>query len=112
VLSRTPARAAAQPSPLLSIRELAVLAGLNPSTLYRSIARGEFPLPIVRLGNRIRVSWAAAEALLFGEPGAAPSQAGPQPEMPQDHCPNCAGALRRRPMCAAARRSSSGTASV
>ena len=43
------------PKPLLSVEEAAVLLGETRSTLYRSIKAGTFPLPIFRIGRRIRI---------------------------------------------------------
>jgi len=57
----------AREHPLLTIPELADLVGMHPSTLYRAITRGDFPVPIVRFGDRIRVPRAAVEKLLYGE---------------------------------------------
>jgi excisionase family DNA binding protein len=51
----------------LSIEEVAPILGVGVSTLYRSIARGEFPLPIIRIGGRILVPRDALEAVLRGE---------------------------------------------
>jgi len=57
----------ARERPLLTIPELADLVGMHPSTLYRAITRGDFPVPIVRFGDRIRVPRVAVERLLYGE---------------------------------------------
>jgi predicted DNA-binding transcriptional regulator AlpA len=61
-----------QADPLLTIPQLASMAGLHASTLYRSLERGDFPLPLIRLGSRVRVSRAAAERLIHGAPSPAP----------------------------------------
>ena len=81
--------------PLLSITELAALVGVNPATLYRTINRGEFPLPIVRLGTRMQVPRVAVERLLHGDvapDSRVPCEAGPLPSI---HCPSCRAPLTR-----------------
>lgn len=37
--------------PLLSVEEAAVLLGMSRDTLYRSIQRGDFPLPYFRING-------------------------------------------------------------
>lgn len=79
--------------PLLSITELAALVGVNPATLYRTINRGEFPLPIVRLGTRMQVPRVAVERLLHGDvapDSRVPRDAGPPPSI---HSPTCRASL-------------------
>lgn len=53
--------------PLLSVEETAVLLGESRSSIYRSIERGDFPLPVFRLNGRLRVSRRAVERLMEGE---------------------------------------------
>lgn len=91
--------------PFLSVSEVAVLFGTHRATLYRSIERGDFPLPVVVLNGRRRVPRVAVERLLHGEN---------QPEVDAVTAEDggAAPASRRRPMCSAARRSSSPIASV
>lgn len=98
-------------SPLVGLSELAEVLGVHRSTLYRSIERGRFPLPIVRVGARISVPRAAVERLLAGGADAPES---PPPPPQEDRCPTCGTRLsaRMRPTCSAARRSSSPIASV
>ena len=61
-------RPTASPStkPFLSVEETALLVGESRATLYRAIQRGDFPLPVVRLGARLRVPRRAVERLLDG----------------------------------------------
>jgi len=53
--------------PLLSVEETAVLLGESRSSVYRSIERGDFPLPVFKLNGRLRVSRRAVERLMDGE---------------------------------------------
>src|SRR5258708_1925347 len=50
----------------LSVEETAVLLGLSRSTLYRSLQRGDFPVPAVQVNGRIRVPRKAVERLIEG----------------------------------------------
>jgi hypothetical protein len=51
------------------------MLGEDRSTLYRSIKRGDFPLPVVTINGRMRVPRRAIEALVTGAPGeAAPAR--------------------------------------
>ncbi len=125
---------------LLSVDEAAILLGITRSTAYRAIATGTFPIPIIRVGGRWRVSREALRRLLDGEEPTTRGHAtnsntqsatttkaenDPEPrELAQSDstlCVTC-GSPRSasvavpppssRPICLAARRSSSGTASV
>jgi len=63
------------PKPLLSVEEAAVRLGETRSTLYRSIKAGTFPLPIFRIGQRIRIPRRSVERLLAGLPLTPPEDA-------------------------------------
>lgn len=52
--------------PLLSIEETAILLGENRATCYRAVKSGNFPLPVWRIGGRLRVPRRAVERLLDG----------------------------------------------
>ncbi|MHB1783856.1 MAG: helix-turn-helix domain-containing protein [Acidimicrobiales bacterium] len=52
--------------PLLSVEEVAILLGQSLSSLYRSIERGDLPLPVFKLSGRWRVPRRAVERLLEG----------------------------------------------
>lgn len=52
--------------PLLSIEEAAEMLGIHRCTLYRSIERGDFPLPLFQINARWRVPRKAVEALIEG----------------------------------------------
>ena len=39
----------------LSVQEVAALLGEHRSTCYRSIERGDFPIPVVTINGRLRV---------------------------------------------------------
>ena len=67
-------RAQHNPKPLLSVEETAVLLGETRSTLYRAVKAGTLPLPMFRIGSRIRIPRSAVERLIAGEtPGASAS---------------------------------------
>lgn len=53
--------------PLLSVEEVAILLGQSRSSVYRSIQRGDLPLPTFRLNGRLRIPRRAVERLLEGE---------------------------------------------
>lgn len=63
------------PRPLLSVEETALLLGETRSTLYRAVKAGTLPLPVFRIGSRIRIPRLAVEELIAGKvPGTvAPS---------------------------------------
>ena len=52
----------------LSIEEVAALLGEHRSTCYRSIERGDFPVPVVTINGRLRVPRRAVERLIADEP--------------------------------------------
>ena len=56
---------------LVGIDEAAVMLGEDRSTLYRSIKRGDFPLPVVTINGRMRVPRKAIETLITGALGEA-----------------------------------------
>jgi len=58
--------------PLLSIEEAAEMLGVHRCTLYRSIERGDFPLPLIQINARWRVPRKAVEALIEGGPTQEP----------------------------------------
>jgi excisionase family DNA binding protein len=45
----------------------ASILGIGRSTAYDLIRRGEFPVPVVRLGHRLRIPVEPLRALLSGE---------------------------------------------
>jgi excisionase family DNA binding protein len=52
--------------PLLSVEETAILLGETRSTLYRALKAGTLPLPVFRIGSRIRIPRRAVERLIDG----------------------------------------------
>ena len=62
--------------PLLSVEETAVLLGQSRSSLYRSIEKGDLPLPAFRISGRWRIPRRAVERLLDGYP-PCPKEDGP-----------------------------------
>ena len=63
------------PKPLLSVDEAAILLGETPSTLYRATKAGNVPLPIFKIGQRIRIPRRSVERLLAGLPLTPPEDA-------------------------------------
>lgn len=58
------------PKPLLSVEEAGVLLGETRSTHYRAVKAGTLPLPVFRIGSRIRIPRLAVENLIAGkDPG-------------------------------------------
>ena len=53
--------------PLLSVEEAGEVLGLSRATMYRSIRRGDLPLPLLRISGRWRVPRRALEKLINGE---------------------------------------------
>ena len=67
----------AAPKPLLSVEETAILLGESRSSVYKSIERGDFPLPVFKLNGRLRLSRRAVERFIEGDyPFTAPVLAG------------------------------------
>lgn len=56
-----------QPKPLISVEEAAELLGQSRSSLYRSIARGDLPLPLVKINGRNRIPRVAVDRLAAGD---------------------------------------------
>lgn len=110
-MTRKPRPALVSDKPLLSVDEVAILLGESRSILYRSLKRGDLPLPVFTINGRLRFARRAVERLIEG---LDPS--GVQPPASPYACEYChsqpAPPSRRRPTCSAARRSSSGTPSV
>jgi excisionase family DNA binding protein len=50
----------------LSIDEVAILLGESRSTIYRSIDRGDFPIRVITINGRRRISRRALERLIEG----------------------------------------------
>lgn len=65
------------PRPLLSVEETAILLGETRSTLYRALKAGTSPLPVFRIGSRIRIPRRAVERLVDG---LDPEQPPPSPQ--------------------------------
>lgn len=103
--------------PLLTVSQAAVLLGSDRSTLYKAIGENRFPLPVVRLNRQILIPRAALERFIGG---AVAYDAEEGMSEGEDFCPTCGSPLASsaptpasiRPTCLAARRSSSGIASV
>jgi excisionase family DNA binding protein len=69
-------RSSKSTKPLLSVEETAILLGENRSTLYRAVNAGTLPLPMFRIGSRIRIPRRAVERLIEG---LDPEQPSPPP---------------------------------
>lgn len=62
---------AAVDRPLLSVEEAGVVLGLSRATMYRSIRKGDLPLPLLRISGRWRIPRRALERLVAAESGAS-----------------------------------------
>jgi len=49
------------PSEVVSIQEAAERLDVHRSTAYDLVAKGKFPLPVIRVGNQLKVSRAQLE---------------------------------------------------
>jgi excisionase family DNA binding protein len=49
------------------VEEAAILLGESRSSIYRSIERGDLPLPVFRINGRLRIARRAVERLIAGE---------------------------------------------
>ncbi len=65
-----------KPKPLISVEGAAELLGQSRSSLYRSIARGDLPLPLVKINGRNRIPRAAVDRLAAGEVSTMTHQPG------------------------------------
>jgi predicted DNA-binding transcriptional regulator AlpA len=66
--SRSPRRRTAHNArPLLSVEQTAVLLGESRSAVYRSIERGDFPIPVFRINGRLRIARRSVERLIDGD---------------------------------------------
>lgn len=57
--------------PLLSVDEAAILLGSSRSSIYRSIERGDLPIPVFKINGRLGIARATIACLLEGEPPLA-----------------------------------------
>jgi excisionase family DNA binding protein len=53
--------------PLISVEQAAELLGQSRSSVYRAIAKGELPLPLLRIGGRYRIPRISVERLVDGQ---------------------------------------------
>ncbi len=53
--------------PLLSVEEAGLVLGLSRATMYRSIRKGDLPLPLLRISGRWRIPRRALEQLVQAE---------------------------------------------
>ena len=101
--------------PFLSVVEVATLLGESRSTIYRSIARGDLPIPVVVINGRLRIARKALERLIDGysEIASEPLSTQAAPSTPSSCTrPSAASPASRSPRYLAARRSSASTPSV
>lgn len=52
--------------PLVSVEEAGRILGLSRATMYRSIRKGDLPLPVLRISGRWRIPRAALDRLAAG----------------------------------------------
>jgi excisionase family DNA binding protein len=64
----------AKARPFLSVEEAALLLGEARSTVYRAVKAGTFPLPVVRIGDRLRIPRSAVDRLIAGDVPALAKQ--------------------------------------
>ena len=68
---------AATSEPLtLSLAEAAKVLGIGVSTAYRLCSRGEFPVPVLRIGGTVKVSTKRLKAYVDGDIEAATGESG------------------------------------
>jgi predicted DNA-binding transcriptional regulator AlpA len=105
-------RTSTSSKPFLSVVEVATLLGESKSTIYRSIAREDFPTPVVVINGRLRIPRKALERLVDGF-SVEPTVTQAAPSTPSS-CTRSSAALptSRSPRYSAARRSSASTPSV
>lgn len=53
----------------VTVTEAARQLGISRSFAYQAIARGDFPVPVLRIGGRVVVSRTALDRYLDGEDG-------------------------------------------
>jgi excisionase family DNA binding protein len=58
---------------MLTVAEAAELLGISAPTAYRLIDRGEFPVPVRKLGQRFRISRVQLERWAAGDEPPAPA---------------------------------------
>ncbi|MGO9559001.1 MAG: helix-turn-helix domain-containing protein [Acidimicrobiales bacterium] len=69
--------------PLLTLDEVAIVLSISRAAIYRSVKRGDLPLPVIKINGRMRIPRLAVERLLAGEvepsstPVAQPTEATP-----------------------------------
>jgi excisionase family DNA binding protein len=90
------ARSRTSTSLLISIPEASDLLGIHPSTAYRSIAAGRFPLPVLRIGDALKVSREAVRQLGTQPPAEMALTAEPA-RTESVHCIVCGTPLSRDP---------------
>jgi predicted DNA-binding transcriptional regulator AlpA len=54
-------------SPLLTVEQTALLLGISPSKIYRSIGRGDFPLKVLTINGRVHIVRVEVLRLINGE---------------------------------------------
>jgi excisionase family DNA binding protein len=68
---------AATSEPLtLSLAEAAKVLGIGVSTAYRLCSRGEFPVPVLRIGGTVKVSTKRLKAYVDGDVEAVTVESG------------------------------------
>ena len=54
-------------SATVDVATAAIILGVNKSTIYRAIERGDAPFPFIRVGDRILIPREALDRILRGE---------------------------------------------
>lgn len=63
--------------PSLGLEAAAMVLGIGRTNAYAMVQRGDFPVPVLRIGRRYRVSTQAILKLLGVEPPTSPRHASP-----------------------------------
>lgn len=66
-----------QERPLVSVEEAATLMGLSRAAVYRSIHKGDLPVPLLQISGRWRIPRRAVERLIAGEVASSPPGGSP-----------------------------------
>jgi predicted DNA-binding transcriptional regulator AlpA len=81
---------------VLSLKQAGQRLGIAESTAYDLVKRGQFPVPVIKIGGRNRVLKAVLDRFLAGEdlaPAATSSSRGPATTV-EDEATGAAGPLR------------------
>lgn len=77
--------------PLLTLDEAAILLSIGRAAIYRSVKRGDFPVPVITINGRMRIPRRAIERLLAGDSFVSSTPRTDQPSLaaPATPCSRC-----------------------